>query len=738
MAELDRIRDARDSIRRAAVSRWADRAAVRAANEAKLLADGPGAADSPQRQARFVARSKAFDTARQLRAAGALPLGLERKIGPTLDYTPYAPSESARKAGRPVARLVRVGGPQTQPEGFATGFLCGQDLLLTNHHVFPDRSYASGTAANFLFERTDRGIQLGELFDLDPDRFFLSSEELDFALVAVEPKSRAGTALGGFGMVGLVEATPKILIGQPVNIIQHPDGGPKQYATTQNRLVDVLESGFLHYETDTLPGSSGAPAFSVSWELVALHHTAIPRVRDGRYLARDGSEWREGMDEDAVDWVANEGIRVSAIVKHLGGVLMPQPGQQSLLRSFLAMTTDPADEIQREAPGMGRGADMAGRLALPGTGQPPAVQFVFTGPVTVHVNAMQASGPAPPPPAMLPPAPAAPGAAEERSIQFDRRYDLREGYDPGFLGDGIAVPVPGVGDARRGELLNGGDGRPLVLKYHHFELAMNARRRLQMWSAVNVDYDPALKSKRSREEFGRDRWIPDPRIPETMQILDAEIYKPAGNIDRGHMVRREDNAWGGSEIEIEFANSDTFHWTNCTPQHEAFNQSSPGRNDAAYRGMKGLWGDFENHIQQSLGEGESRACILSGPVLADDDPEASFGGAPVQYPLRFWKVVAVPVRAGGKRALRAFGFVLSQKPVVTRFGIEEFGAGKFRRYQVALRTVEELSGVSFDRLLHDADAMAEAGGSIRIDALAQVRGIPGQAPADAAAAPPVA
>ena len=34
-----------------------------------------------------------------------LPLGIERKMGATLDYVPFAPSDAARTAGRPVARL---------------------------------------------------------------------------------------------------------------------------------------------------------------------------------------------------------------------------------------------------------------------------------------------------------------------------------------------------------------------------------------------------------------------------------------------------------------------------------------------------------------------------------------------------------------------------------------------------------------------------------------------------------
>src|SRR6185369_9086930 len=128
---------------------------------------------------------------------------------------------------RPVARLVANIRPGLLPEGFATGFLVADGLLLTNYHVFPTRGDAVGIGANFLHEKDERGLQMGSIFELDPDRFFVSDETLDFAVVAVKPKAIDGSsALEDLGLITLIEATPKILRGQPVNIIQYPDGGP--------------------------------------------------------------------------------------------------------------------------------------------------------------------------------------------------------------------------------------------------------------------------------------------------------------------------------------------------------------------------------------------------------------------------------------------------------------------------------------------------------------------------------
>lgn len=48
---------------------------------------------------------------------------------------------------------------------------------------------------------------------------------------------------------------------------------------------------FLHYRTDTAPGSSGAPVFNDQWQVVALHRAGVWATNDaGQILAIDGSD----------------------------------------------------------------------------------------------------------------------------------------------------------------------------------------------------------------------------------------------------------------------------------------------------------------------------------------------------------------------------------------------------------------------------------------------------------------
>ncbi|MBX3331697.1 MAG: endonuclease [Nitrospira sp.] len=203
--------------------------------------------------------------------------------------------------------------------GSGTGFMVSPRLLLTNNHVIEDAAMGRQARVVFNFQDDPDGNALPPItFSLDPDTFFLTSQPLDFTLIAVGRPAAEGTvALEEIGWSRLIETEGKIINGEYVTIIQHPNGQPKQIALRENQIIDVLEN-FLHYHTDTAPGSSGSPLFNDQWEVVGLHHSGVPK-RDsrGRILTRDNTLWTAAMGEEAIHWVANEGIRISRILKHV-------------------------------------------------------------------------------------------------------------------------------------------------------------------------------------------------------------------------------------------------------------------------------------------------------------------------------------------------------------------------------------------------------------------------------------
>lgn len=712
------IAKAKEELMYAAAARWAQREREREAGLDKVAKLGPGAADSTLRQMQFAQREAR-------KAAIGVPMFSERVIG-TRDFIAYAPSAQAGTAATPVARISNIPDGGYVAQGFATGLLLPGNLLLTNYHVFPAAAYAVGCAANFRHFEDDRGTNDGVYFELDPTGFFVSNAQFDFAIVAVKPKGMKGEGLDAIGSTRLIEATGKALVGSGLNIIQHPLGGPRKFAISNNRLVDLLPEGFLHYETDTEPGSSGAPVYSSGWELVALHHCAVPRLLNGRIQkSREtgGGDWNKEQDPDSsVDWLANEGIRVSRLVDELRKVRLENALQQQRLERLITETADPFESADGVASPIG--ADIPGRkVGMAGN------LFNFSGPVTIHVYAPQ---PVQPPAAPVLPAIDAALAelAPEKKLLFDPDYEHRKGYSATFLG--VEIPWPTVDAGRREELylvsdykayfdeyrdvpqvdLAGlGDNDVLILPYRHYSLAFNKKYRMCMWAASNCDYrDVERQDTRPRSELGGEDWTLDPRVPDYLQLQNDDVYAPGRRIDRGHIVRREDNCWGPVGLQTDYANSDTYYWTNCTPQHEAFNQENPTNRKLSSTygpdGQKGIWGQFEAALQAQIKAGGGRAVIFAGPVLKDffasvkmDDKQT------VHIPKKFWKIVVVPEGPKKNPKLLAYGYIFSQVNVERKygFGFEGLELPEFSRNRIKLADLSELTDVIFPAAVRDAE-----------------------------------
>lgn len=712
---LGRLRVVRRELMFQAARRWAERGLQRTEGLRKVAEMGPGAADSPVQVARFVSRENR-------KAALGLPRFQERVLGAN-DLVPFAPSSRASAVATPVARITTAPGDGYSPEGFASGLLLPGGLLLTNFHVFPGRDYAEGCAANFGHARDEKGLSDGIYFELDPKTFWVGDSSLDFAIVAVRPKSTKGAALPELPATNLIEVTGKVLTGMPVNIIQHPGGGPRQFAVSNNRLVDILPAGFLHYEADTDRGSSGSPVYNGDWELLALHHSGVPEIVGGKVRRSNGDVWNDGDPEEEIHWIANEGTRVSFIVDSLKRMQLNTENERAILRTLLGTTHDPYETAGAESV-----------LPMPrGSSTMPGNNFNFSGPVTIHVYAASQA----PTKSELPARAsmsntdlaALAGTVEEKALVFDPNYAQRVGYKADFLG--TDVPLPTVTQDRSEELYSVSDYKkyfdeyrdvpevnvvgladsaPLELKYHHFSLVHNKKFRMCMYTASNCDYRAIQRQDpRSRKQFGGEDWQYDPRVQWDVQLGNDDVYGPAKRVDRGHIVRREDNCWGHVGTATEFSNSDTYHWTNCTPQHEAFNQEAPldrsGRGVYTGTNTNGVWGKFEGALQKQLEAGGGQATIIAGPVLKDFFESIDWGTGKVQIPKRFWKVIVLPEKPVKNPRLLVYGFLFNQEKVVKEFGLtyEKLELPEFERSRKSLADITAMTGVVFPQVLLDAE-----------------------------------
>ncbi len=228
-------------------------------------------------------------------------------------------------AARTVGRVVRVAAGEP-PASVGTGVLIGPGLLLTNNHVVPDPEEAAEMAVEFGYEYDDDGRErTPDRCRLAPAGAFHTDEELDFTVVAVENLDGGEPPGARYGTVTLYPATGKALKAETLNVIHHPRGERKRASVRENRMV-AEDDLWLRYTSDTRDGSSGAPVFNDQWEMVALHHGGVEhRDPAGNRLTRSGQLWTEDMGDDAICYVANEGARVSRIVRALQNAELGEP-----------------------------------------------------------------------------------------------------------------------------------------------------------------------------------------------------------------------------------------------------------------------------------------------------------------------------------------------------------------------------------------------------------------------------
>ncbi len=631
-----------------------------------------------------------------LTAGGQDPLAVQRRLERMIagnDLTDISYLSRGFLCSHAVGRIViREEGRLT---GHGTGFLVAPGVLLTNHHVLSSIRMVAESSVQFQYERDVRGS------DLTPVEFtFLTKPEpiihqdLDIAIVCVSPTSLTGEHLEPFGWLKLSPEPGKGFIGEYLTIIQHPNGERKQICVRENKLLKYVDDApYVWYQTDTVAGSSGSPVFNDTWDVVALHHSSVPRTKtvDGKdvWLTRDGKPWSPEMGDDAVDWMANEGIRVSHIVTYLKREWPEHPLAVGILDA-------PLPAVKPPVPGVG-GECRSARLTVP---------------VEIELRLGDLSGP-PNVAGSARPTGSAPSSIplllERVEINQDD-YAKRNGYDPAFLGRDCPVPLPEITSDAFGTVL-AVKGKNTELAYWNYSVVMNKDRRLAFFSAANVD--PGKFS--GKRDAAGDKWYKDTRIPEELQI-GADFYgeqktfeasRASSPFDQGHLTRRKDLQWGDTAKQAKRNGDDSFHYTNCSPQHWQFNQN----NKAC-----GIWFRLEESAISTLSD-SGKLCIINGPVFnaplcttgpdgkfvlslkGPRKPDGMFGG--VRIPRMFFKVIAF--KRSGNLVARAF--VVTQEGLlatVDRYRTPEEAAvltgDEIRLYQVTLDALAELTSLDFGSL----------------------------------------
>lgn len=223
---------------------------------------------------------------------------LEKITGRQSTLMPIAFLEKGLERAKSVVRM------DLGKRGNGSGFLIGDDILLTNHHVLEDIAQAREAKAQFNYQQTLSGLSADyEEYELDPDSLFKTSADDDWT--AVKVKSKQGETPGSkWGLLNIAEQDPQV--DDFTIIIQHPSGGPKQIALYHNVIAYIdSDKRIMQYLTDTEPGSSGSPVFDTQWNVIALHHS-------GGWLREPGKDPKQ-------KFYRNEGIHINTVIAGLKG-----------------------------------------------------------------------------------------------------------------------------------------------------------------------------------------------------------------------------------------------------------------------------------------------------------------------------------------------------------------------------------------------------------------------------------
>jgi V8-like Glu-specific endopeptidase len=194
-------------------------------------------------------------------------------------------------------RVCRV---ELDGNALGTGFLVGPDTVLTNWHVFEaakKQGQADKLGCRFDYELLPDGkVQPGQLVMLQaaglidsspysvaegtstPDNPLPTTAELDYALLRLASRVGEQQVEGAArGWIALPKAGLPLAADAPILIVQHPQGTPMKLAMDTQAVIGLNGNGTrINYRTNTDPGSSGSPVFTMDWDLVALHHSGDP------------------------------------------------------------------------------------------------------------------------------------------------------------------------------------------------------------------------------------------------------------------------------------------------------------------------------------------------------------------------------------------------------------------------------------------------------------------------------
>lgn len=252
------------------------------------------------------------------------------------------------------------------------------------------------------------------------------------------------------------------------------------------------------------------------------------------------------------------------------------------------------------------------------------------------------------------------------------------GYNKDFIGNSVSIPIPRLTPRIESlKTLLTSDNSISQLDYIHYSVIMNNKTKQPLVTAFNLDQSKFQSTQRN------DNWKRDSRIRDEDQ-LENHYYKH-NDWDKGHMVMRNNTAWGDTEHEAQIADEESFYYTNAAFQHKNMNRDE--------------WLGLEENIERKFADdSNNKLCIFTGPINSDLDRYYSRTyHDTIRIPSGFFKVICYQNKSNAAMNPDGLGvkaFIMFQDEEILK-DMRGRRTIQFKEYQVTIREIEELTGLDF-------------------------------------------
>ncbi len=260
------------------------------------------------------------------------------------------------------------------------------------------------------------------------------------------------------------------------------------------------------------------------------------------------------------------------------------------------------------------------------------------------------------------------------------------GFDPRFIGNDIIVEMPRLTPEISATVLQTPDMRDLIfLDYIHYTIVMNKSTRQPIFAASNIDQALFRHTERG------DNWRVDSRAGRDNQ-LNNDYYKK-NDWDKGHMVMRNNTAWGATQHEAQTADDESFYYTNAAFQHLNMNRDE--------------WLGLEEEVVRKFAEDTNdKLIVFTGPIhgILDRQYERGWHDS-VRIPSGFFKVICYHAKNSPhpkKLGVKSFAMFQDEEIIKDQRGRRSI---KYKEYQVTVSELQQMTGLDFGVEIFDTNPL---------------------------------